>query len=389
MKRLVVFFATVAVVATALMWLNWWVDPLGDYYDNSATARGLDFHRPCLISDDVIGAGSWWRFKRDVYRRLAPKTVVIGTSRVLQLRAHPRERDFANLGLPGTSVPMLVSFLEDLHAVHPGPLTLYLGIELFWLNANWAPPYFYSPPGKSATLRDLMTRQRLGGTITLIAQRPSVLFRRWHIGYTGGQCVIDSGNRAAKGEVGAWAPDGSLWYPHQVRKDLPREPPPDDFGRDLGRLEGPHYLGGYYTNWNRLSYLDDLGKALALARRYRWAVVGFVPPYSTRYVRRLSTAAQTASRWREFTRVVPRLFTRYGETFVDSRWVREIPCPDNAFVDDGWHPDLACSTRLRAILDAAAHKPPRAYASTANDGFTAVRKTLRMRLLAASPKRPG
>jgi hypothetical protein len=362
MKPLVAFFATAVAVVAGVMWLNWWVDPLGDVYDGSAVSRALNPKDPCLISDDVVGVDSWWDFKRDVYRRRDPRTVVFGTSRVLLLRARPGERRFANLGLPGTAAPTLVPYFRDLHRVHPGPLTVYIGVEIFWLNANWAPPYFYKPPGRSVSLRNLLTRQRLAGTITLLVDQPSVLFRRWHVLHVAGKCVVDSGNRSIKGDVQSWFPDGSVAYPWQVNPAVKKPPVSDDFDRDLGHLAGPQYLGGYYTNWSKLSHIDDMTKALALAKSYGWAVVGYVPPYSSRYVQRLATAPETASRWREFAEVAPRLFTRYGARFVDTRWVHRIPCGDDTFVDDGWHPDVACDEKVRAILDAAARKPSGIYA---------------------------
>jgi len=52
-----------------------------------AVARALDRSRPCFVSDDVVGVNSWWAFKRDVYRRHHARTIVIGTSRVLQMDA--------------------------------------------------------------------------------------------------------------------------------------------------------------------------------------------------------------------------------------------------------------------------------------------------------------
>jgi hypothetical protein len=360
--RLVTLLAAAFAVVGLLMWLNWWVDPLGDVYDASATARALERGHPCLLSDDVVGVDSWWDFKRDLYRRRNARTIVVGTSRVLEIGAHPGERPFANLGLPGTSIATLVPYFRDLHAIRAGPLTVYLGVELFWLNANWTPPYSYVPPGRSVKLRDLITRQRLAGTISRFVERPTVLFRRWHTADVGARCVIDVADRAARGRVAAWRPDGAFVYPWQVRPGRPKPSPANDFQRDLGNLGGSQYLGGYYTNWTRLSYLAGLSRALRLARTYGWHVVGFAPPYSARYVRRLATAPQTRPRWREFGRVVPALFARYGEWFVDSRRVRDIPCPDDAFVDDGWHPDARCAARLRRLLDEAARSPAGAYA---------------------------
>jgi hypothetical protein len=380
--RLAAFFAAALAIVGALMWLNWWVDPLGDVYDGSAVARALDRSRPCLVSDDVVGVNSWWAFKRDVYRRHEARTIVIGTSRVLQMDAYPREWSFGNLGLPGTGAPTLVPYFRDLHAIHPGPLTVYLGIELFWLNANWAPPYFYVPPGRSVSLRKLLTRQRLGGTISQLVDDPSVLFRRWHVIHVAGRCVVDVGNNAATGKVQSWEPDGSVAYPWEVNPAIAKPPVNDDFDRDLGNLAGPQYLGGYYTNWHALGHLKELGDGLALTKRYGWRVVGFVPPYSPRYVERLTTAPQTVPRWRDFGRVVPALFVHYGGRFVDTRRVRSIPCPDDAFIDDGWHPNRACAARVRRLLDEAARRPAGAYVLRPSSRAGSLSSLVRVRVTA-------
>ena len=115
------------------------------------------------------------------------------------------------------------------------------------------------------------------------------------------------------------------------------------------------FTGTCDRDWNVLvrGRLDELDGALALARRYRWRVVGFTPPYSTRYFTRLTTAPETAESWRRFPSAVGGLFARHGFPFLDLRDVRDVPCSESAFVDDGWHPDHGCAQRVRQRLDEA------------------------------------
>jgi len=349
--RLLATYAVCALLAVgAVGALNWWVDPLGDVYDGAATAEAI--RTGCSLSDDVVGVNSWWEFKRDLAARRRPTTIVVGTSRTIRLTARPGQRDFANESAPGTSAPMLADFFRDLHERRPGALTVLLGVEVFWLNENWTPPYSYRT-STEVRVRDFLTRQRLSRTVALLWREPALLFRRWSRGSVGGTCVLDRAGRAARGEVSLWGPDGSLQAPWELDPGLQKPVPADDFGRDLGsELDNPNaYLGGYYTKWRRLGHLGELERALGLARSYRWRVVGFTAPYSARYVERLQTAPATARRWREFGETMPRLFARYEYRYVDTRDVRRVGCAEPAFVDDGWHPTVACSTRVRALLE--------------------------------------
>ncbi len=353
MRRLAVFFLSALAATGLLMAFMWRVDPLGTFYHGSVVEHAAGRVPPCLVSDDLIGVNSWWLFKRDLVRRTSPSVVALGTSRVLEIPSRAGGPRFVNAGLPNLGLNTVPRLLRELHAVHPGPLTVYLGVELFWLNANWASPYSYVTPSTRARLRGLLTRQQLGEAVSLVTSYPELLVRSWHESTVHGICVLDRADRAARGQVNTWRTDGTLAYGGQLRPDLPRKVS-DDFTRDLGHLAGPQYFGGYYSNWHKLSNLDLLGAVLAQAKGYGWKVVGFTPPYSTRYVRRLASAPETAPRWREFGREVPAIFRRYRFRYLDSRWAGSIGCSDQQFIDDGWHIDAACGRKLRQALDAVA-----------------------------------
>jgi hypothetical protein len=342
-----------AVTVGSVMALNWWVDPLGDFYHRDAALRAQA--HGCLLSNDLV-ADSLWPFKLDLVRSREPKTVVLGTSRVMQIGARRGERAFVNAGLPSLGVEDLPSVLASLHAVHPGPLTVYIGVELFWTNPNWRSPYtFGTEPSLGSRLRGLLARQRLSRSVSLVADDPSLLTTRWHLVGDRGRCAVDRTNRVFAGLAVSWRPDGGLEYPAQLRPDLPVQPS-GDFERDLGHLAGPDTVLGYYTYWTQLAHFDSLSAGLQLASRYGWTVVGFTPPYATRWVRRFETASQTAPRWREFAPAVRKVFRTFGYRYLDSRWGRSIGCTDHEYLDDGWHVDRHCAALLRKRLDALASK---------------------------------
>lgn len=338
MKGIATFVAGAAVVVAAIAALNWWLDPLGQFWDRdvlrAADARG------CVISDDLVGTASWLPFKEDVYALRRPSEVVVGTSRVLMLDRD--ERSFANLGMPGTGIETLAPLFRRLREIDARPLTVYLGVDLFWLNPTWQPNVVFEQSLKQ-DVKYVLARQTLSSSIRLLRDAPRALVSGWDE-TDGPVCVIDRGGRAAEGDKDAWEPNGSFVYRHELGGERIVD---DEFTRDLVRFDGP-----YYRDWDGLdgTRLDLLDAALELASSYGWRVVGFTSPYSSRYARRLTTAEQTAPRVAEVARVLPAVFRRHGFAYVD--W-RDVPCADDEYVDDGWHPDERCAAKVLAALEDA------------------------------------
>lgn len=355
MKRLIALIGSIVVTVGSVMALNWWVNPLGDLYFRPAVAYAQEHN--CLLSNDRVGGvDSLLRFKLDLVRMRAATTVVIGTSRVMQIGVRPGERRFVNFGLPAVSLRDLPRVLRRLHGVHAGPLTVYLGVELFWTNPSWRSPYvFGKDPSIGTRLRNLLARQRFDSSLSLVVHNPALLTRRWHVVDIHGRCALDRTDRLATGLSDGWRPDGTLAYSTQLFPNL-RSAPADDMGRDLGTLSGPNAVLGYYTYWTELANLDVLTEVLQLTSHYGWNVVGFTPPYATRWVRRFQAAPETAPRWREFAPAMRKIFGRFGYAYLDSRWGRTVGCTDREYVDDGWHADRRCAALLRKRLDALATK---------------------------------
>jgi hypothetical protein len=283
-----------------------------------------------------------------------PRTIVVGTSRVLKLEARPGERGFANLGLPATTPAELASYFAQIHASDPGPLTVYVGADYFWFNAAWLQSFASGSNDTWGKVRSLLTRQRLGAALSRVVSYPPLLLHRWHQVKVVPGCGLDRARRLEHGEVQAWRVDGALDYPWELVQD-PAFQPPDDYTRDLATDDPATFGGGYYKNYSaldpdRVHQLDD---ALKLAQSYGWRVVGFVSPYSPRYVERLSTAPVTKVSWQDYAKTIPRFFRSHGFPFVDLRDARDVPCAATDFVDDGWHPNAACMDRVRSRLDAA------------------------------------
>jgi hypothetical protein len=295
----------------------------------------------CLVSDELLAGQNYLRFKEDVFRLRPTRTAVVGSSRVLKIASRPGERTFANLGLPSTSP---ASMLQLFRALPKRPLTMYVGVELFWFNPSWRPLTFHED--LMAHLRYLLSRSNLKRSWDIVRDHPELARRDWRTLHVGRRCVLGRTSPYV-----AWNLDGSRLYSFELD---PRghgyRPPAAEFTTDVEQLRF-----GLYARWRsfdraRLAQLDE---ALTLARRRGWNVVGFAPPDPTRYVRVFETSS-IAPWWREFARDVPTLFRKHGFRWVDLRDVRSVPCAQTDFVDAGFHTNARCSARIRARLDAAA-----------------------------------
>jgi hypothetical protein len=355
-RLLVLFLGTIAAVLASLMLLTWWIDPFGQFYDGGLLRAAMGGTQPCLISEDLLGSGSWLPFKEDVYRTLRPRTIVVGTSRVLKMGSAPGERDFANLGMPGTGVELLEPLFRRLHEERPGPLTVYIGVELFWFNPSWKSFNPFEPSWKSpvafgsrwlSDMRYLLARQNVTTSLSRAVHDPEFLWRRWQRERIGRWCALDRGSRLRAGKVYAWQANGSVVYSDElVGKPLPRILVP---ANPLAVQEG--YYGNFHEfDQDRLRRLDAV---LSLARSYGWHVVGFSPPSTTRYADRLASNPYVAARWREFGMLVPRLFKRHRIAFLDLRRAADVPCPEWAFYMDAWHAKPLCLETVRRLLEEA------------------------------------
>ena len=102
LRSLLLFVAGMALAFGGAVALTWWVDPQHERYDASILTRAERSPQPCRMTTELIGdAPAIAGFKLDVLRRRDPSVVVIGISRSLEIRSHPGERAFANMGTPG------------------------------------------------------------------------------------------------------------------------------------------------------------------------------------------------------------------------------------------------------------------------------------------------
>jgi hypothetical protein len=349
MARIAAFLVTVAVVLVGVAALDRWIDPFLDRYDPAVLTAALEQSPQCYVGWDTFSTRAWPAMKLDLFRRRNARVVVVGTSRAAKIEAHPGERGFANLLVPGTGPETLAPLFRRLHALGHRRLTVYLGVEPFWFGRGWRTQTFFT----HSYLRNakyLLSEQTLNATLRELRRTPGVLrhpraLRPWAVYRGHGACVVSRGDSVLAGASDAWAPDGGLWYNDEVTGAGPVH------GVPLVEVQYGAFTG-QTLNPDRLEALRD---ALEVARGYRWKVVGVALPFGSEWVRRLSRAAATRDVFTGYRRTMPGLFERYGFRFLDLTDVRRVPCPDDAFShEDGGHPNAMCGRRIRRLLDAAA-----------------------------------
>lgn len=351
MRRIAIFLGTIALSLVGVAGLNWWMDPLADQYHTRFLSQALAQNPPCMISWAVLRPRSWGEYKLDLAKRTPVRRVVVGTSRVAKISAWPGERTFVNLGTPGLGAQSLPDLFAGLHAAHPGPLIVYVDADLLWFGTGWRTATWFDN-SHLRELKYLLASSTAVATIKLLRRAPGAIRHPQQVLYAeidrrGTRCMVDRGNTVFGGSSAAWAPDGSLFFAAELQgRRIPGSP--------LIDLLRPDVVGTQLSP----SAVSALDHALRNARSYGWTVVGFAPPFSPTLVRRLGSESQTHGLYRDYRRRVPRLFERHGFRFLDLTDVRSIPCSPNDFSpNDGGHPDIPCSHRIRRKLDAAAPTP--------------------------------
>jgi hypothetical protein len=348
--RFVAFFVSVLASVGAIGALNWWLDPFGDRYDSTALRLALAQPHPCFVSQELVREPVWPQFKLDLFRRRAASVVVVGTSRVAKLGAWPGERNFANIGMPGVGPESLAPLFRILHrSTEHRRLTIYLGVDAFWFGPGWRTRVSFTH-SYVREAKYLFAGETLTHSLGELRRAPGALFHpralhpieleRARVG-----CIVDTGGAALHGAADAWGPDGTLYWEYELTGAA---------APHKGALVGLYHA---FFSGSKLAAgnVHALDRALAVARRYHWRVVGATLPIADKDVRQLRSDPDTAGLWADFRRRMPAIFARHGFRFLDLTSPASAGCSQTSFsFHDGGHPDVPCSRRIRRLLDAAA-----------------------------------
>lgn len=334
MRRLIAFLVVTAACLGAAAALDWWVDPFGLVWKPGAVAEARRHN--CLISQELIGL-RYRDFKLDVFRNRPTRTFVVGSSRVLKVAARRGDASFSNLGYPGTAPGTILSLFRAIPA--KPRQTVYMGVEGFWLNRNYHVPV--TNPSGYAVTKYLLSRNAFQRAVSLVREAHYIGRERWREERIGAACTIGRIFPSIN-----WRLDGSRVWSWELD---PKTYAPFEESPYTGDLLA--WRNGYYADWTQLDpqRIAVLRQALALAKRKGWRVVGFAPPEPKQVRRLLESDPRLERPWKAYLRLMPRLFARYGDTWVGS----PAQCGDGHF-PDGFHSDAACSARVHARLDEVA-----------------------------------
>jgi hypothetical protein len=333
MRRLVLFLVIVTTLLGAVAAFDWWVDPFGDIYKPDALTAAMQQHPNCLVSQELVGA-RYFPFKLDIFHRRPTTRFVVGSSRVLKIKARPGERTFSNLGFPGSSPETILALFREL-AAKPVQ-TVYVGVEANWFNSFVVPVY---RPSRRQIAQYLLSRSTFESAFKFTREAPYILVDRWKREPVGRRCVIGRQSPAI-----AWNVDGSRTFNYELDPRVAKPSPPSYTADTFP-----------YREWTTFDEprLEVLRQALALARERGWRVIGFAPPEAAPVLHRLETDPQAAPLWREFLRRVSGVFRSEGYAWAGLWNGQALGCRPTDF-PDGFHSDAGCSLRVRAELDRVA-----------------------------------
>lgn len=328
-------------------------------------------------------------YKLELYKKLRPETVVIGSSRVMQMRGRYFSGSFVNLGGATGSTVAFAHFVDEMMRVALPKLAI-IGVDFWWFNPAYARhknkfvvpleayavtvdrlklPYYWLLEGKVG-LKDMASM--------LAADREQCRF----------------GIMAHQLSDG-FASDGSYYQTSFVVGDrLPDQPHFDD---ELSRIG----QGRDRFEWGDAVSRDDLERFSAAVGRLRSAgvdVVVFMPPLA----RPVYDAVMAGAERYRFLMELPDAFRQIGLNVYDYTNPASVPTDDCEFLD-GFHggevtyariverlteqePKLRQATRareLRSVIETWA-----GYAMVANSAMTHKPEVDFLRMGCFKPLRP-
>ena len=346
--------AIVVLAAECALWRSGEIRPLAlvaRIQESDSTSR---FQR-ALISQEQA------RYKLvQLRRRAAPRLLIAGSSRVLQIRSDMLPGLVGSAFNAGGSVTSVRAF-EDLvdELLQPKkamPETLLLGIDPWW---------FYRRPGARETARDTTPRSPPLEAVFHFSEHVSALRSLTHAGTRTWTAVLSAAGETGVARsvacigIGAlrsgagFRPDGSYQYPPSLYDDFLANPVHEDRDTNVRALvqRGNHlYVRGAVPS---ASAVRRLAAAVARLDAAGVATIVYMPPLADVTERALAEDTGYATWWPWVRDELPVRLTNAGVRFIDVGSVADLGATD-LYMIDGHHPSEVLNLLILARLATSA-----------------------------------
>jgi len=268
------------------------------------------------------------QFKRISVDTQQPAVMVLGSSRVLQFRAHFLTQNpgaFYNAAAPAWQLPEIEQLLKT---INHQPEIIVLGVDAPWFNDAYEGDPIIEPPStmweRLFVVNRTFLQERLEGKEIDIQQA----LARVEPGGSGG---IALGGRAIRDGHG-FRNDGSEQYGDFLVAQHLWQPNMRGHHRGLFHDGEDMYVPGQIVSQESMQQMRDI---LAYAQEQDILLIGFMPPYMPS----LWEAMRGDPRFAYIADLIPQLetlFAEFGYPFFDYSDGRLLGATDEDFFD-GWH----------------------------------------------------
>lgn len=293
--------------------------------------------RFCIYGDALRSLT--YPYKMEAYGRRKSEVVVIGSSRMLQLRERFFADSFYNFGSAMTNVNEGMDLIEGILRSPHKPRTVIIGTDFWWFNGSFVPPIPYRPSPKPVAqfegyflfkpfqwMRD--------GKITLADYTQTILGKE-----DGKRCNI--GIAAIKNRTG-FGPDGSHYY------GLDKMKPALEEGVEVFN-EVPDVLG----NTGRFAWVpsadpvhrETFFRLVDRLRSHGIEVIVVFPPFPSPIVDAMQIDPKRYSVFGELQEELQ----KKGVSFLDATDPKSIGSSDCEFIDSVHAGDVAAARMLMAL----------------------------------------
>jgi hypothetical protein len=317
-----------------------------DLFDTNESLRAERLHGP--LSEDFA------EYKLRMTESVRPDLLVLGSSRVMQLRATLFDRCssgscFYNAGGAATTMRSAQEFFDKVAASRAPPVLL-LGLDIWQFNPNDATnshePVDLTPGFTERLRRSIGVVRQFTPQLENDGALRSVVagFAAVPQGYRGARAIL-------RGE--GFRPDGSYAYGDKFITDISTQTPSQRSADAVERIAKSCCRLDHFVRADPRALLELQG-LVALAQRRGTQVIAFTLPFSDEVMDAVDRDVALRAGFADVERELEDLFRRNGTEFVRISRLSDAGCAPTEMLD-GFHPTEVCAARILARLLASAN----------------------------------